>query len=199
MSKSSIKEADLYALRSGELSFDTFSKKYKTVFENWVGYFYRRYTLHGLDIEDLIQEALIEAWRAVDLWDENRASLKKFVCYRVGERIDREIKRSLGWPRKGRSKPAQQIDLPIAVDNRTTNNSLNQLDRLVLLDVLSRLRTDLERDVVLGIALGASVRKVAANIYADPQRRLWYRFDSDEHAVRRVRKVVKDVTEYLES
>lgn len=190
-------ERDLLDLRSGELSFERFVGRNRGRFQRWASYFIDRYRPHGLDLDDLVQDGLLEAWRAVDGWQEEKASIVRRVEYKVGERMDREVKRALGWPRKDRPVPAQQVFSPLAIEF-AVSGSMGMSKRIELEGVASRLETPFERDVTIGIGLGASIRVVAAHLYADPKKRLWYEFDSPDHAVRRVRSMVKRVTKTLE-
>lgn len=192
-------ESDLLGLRSGELSFESFAGRNRERFTKWAAYFIDRYRPHGLDIDDLVQDGLIEAWRAVDGWEEGLGvSIQRRVEYKVGERMDREVKRALGWPRRDRDKPAQQVFAPLAIEF-AVSSSMGVEKRIELAAVVSNLSSPLERDVTIGIGLGASIRAVAAHLYSDPRKRLWYEFDSRDHAVRCVRSVVKKVTKTLET
>lgn len=192
-------ESDLLGLRSGELSFESFAGRNRERFIKWAAHFIDRYRPHGLDIDDLVQDGLIEAWRAVDGWEEGHGvSIQRRVEYKVGERMDREVKRALGWPRRDRDKPAQQVFAPLAIEF-AVSSSMGIEKRIELVAVVSKLSSPLERDVTIGIGLGASIRAVAAHLYSDPKKRLWYEFDSRDHAVRRVRSAVKKVTKTLET
>ena len=191
--------ADLHDLRSGNLSFQSFAQRHRERFHRWSAYFFERYRPNGLDISDLVQEALLEAWRAVDLWNLNRGvSIERFVEYKVGSKIDHEIRRVRGWPKKGRSIPAIQIDDTAALDT-AVNRSLSPSKRLQLEGVARTLPTQIERDVAVGVGLGASLRVVAAHLYTDPDKRLEHEFDSRDHAVRKVRSAVKRATKRLEA
>lgn len=103
---------DLAELRDGVIDFTTFAKRNKNRFERWARYFLERWPNRTLDLGDLVQEAMIEAWQAVDRWDPDRGTvtLVGFVFFRVGERLDRECKRVLGWPRRFRGQEAIKVD-----------------------------------------------------------------------------------------
>lgn len=192
-------QCDLRDLRAGTLSFDAFASNHRERFQRWAGYFFERYRPNGLDLDDLVQEALLEAWRAVDIWNSSKgSSIDRFVEYRVGERIDREIRRVRGWPKKGRSNPAVQIDSPFSIEI-ADNRSISPSKRLELERVASTLPSSIERDVAVGVGLGASLRVVAAHLYTDPDKRLEHEFDSKDHAIRKVRKAVRTATKKLES
>ena len=193
-------QRDLESLREGKLSFHAFTNNHTTRFHKWARYFFERYNPSGIDIDDLVQEALLEAWRAVDSWDPTRSPIDKFVQYRVGERIDRELKRVKGWPKKGRPEKPQtiymnEIDYSVLEDKVVLSPS----DRIELEQVVCSLKTSLEQDVVAGVGLGAPLRVVAAYLYRDSKKREDYKFQDRDQAVRTVRSTIKRVTKDLES
>ncbi len=182
---------DLQALRDGGLDFDTFATQHAGRFRRWAAHFFARWPQTALDLDDLVQEGLIEAWRAVDAWEPGRASLERFVEYRVGRKLRVELERVLGWPKKSRGqKPVRPLSMSVDGINRKVtrtmvDESLPAPERLELEDTLAALDDPLTREVVAGVGLGLSIRAIAARIYADPKRRLAYRLDSDDHALLR--------------
>lgn len=191
-------QRDLESLRSGKLSFHTFTLNHRERFYRWSRYFFDRYRPRGIDIDDLVQEALLEAWRAVDSWIPSRSPIDKFVQYRVGERIDREIKRSTGWPKKDRPKKPT-ILYNVDISNIGVEAVVSSLERLELEEVVSTLELPIERDVTTGVGLGAPIRVVAAYLYDDTNRRSKYKFDNRDQAIKKVRSTVKHVTKKLEA
>jgi DNA-directed RNA polymerase specialized sigma24 family protein len=190
-------EVDLTNLRSGKLSYTDFASRNRRRFRKWANYYIQRFHPHGLDIEDLVQEGLIEAWHSVDRWEEGRGpTLERFVHYHVGERMDREVKRVLGWPRTDRDKPATQVFAPAAIDF-VASGFMSALKRLELEGAVDTLSDPLERAATAGVGLGGSVRVIAAHLYADPATRLQFEFDSRDHAIRKVRSAVKRATKTL--
>jgi hypothetical protein len=182
---------DLLKLRSGEMDFQSFAKKYESKFYAWAKYYFDRYNPRSIDISDLVQEALLEAWRAVDLWDSERGvDIERFVNYRVGERIDREILRVKGWPKSNRSPVAVHIDFSDCIDI-AVGTSISDSKRLELDEMVNTFKHPIERYVVAGIGLGASIKVVAAHLYSDSDKRAEFEFDSCEHAIRKVRTVVR--------
>lgn len=183
--------ADLQALREGGLGFDTFAARHGGRFRRWAAHFYARWPQTSLDLDDLVQEGLIEAWRAVDAWDPEKAKLERFVEYRVGRKLRVELERVLGWPKKSRGqKPVRPVSLSLeaverAVSRKLVDATLPPPERLELSEALEALDDPLTREVMAGVGLGLSIRAVAARIYADPARRLEYQLDSDDHALLR--------------
>lgn len=187
-------EQDLLSLRAGTLGFDTFARTYRERFTRWAGYFFERWPQSQHDMTDLIQEGLIEAWRAVDRWDPSRGvKIDRFVEYRVGERMYAPLRKALGNPDKRRGfKVVRFVSmdyLPTRFHGAQETAQEARLDAEVLCHGLE----GLERDVAAGVLLGANHKAVAAHLYNDPNRRREYRFDSQEHAVRVVRHTVKSM------
>ncbi len=189
---------DLLELRLGWITFDRFTALHAGRFRRWAGYYFDRFRPHGLDVEDLVQEALLEAWRSVDTWDPTRGSefgkfieLERFVEFRVGRKLRVECERVLGWPDKRRGKRAVRPlslsltrleELPVAS---------RAVARVELEEALQRVPDGLRRDAVAGVALGMGLHVVAAHLYDDPEKRDLYGFESPEDAVRQVRREVR--------
>jgi hypothetical protein len=194
-----ISSRSLADLRSGKLNFGEFARRYREIFNSWAYYFIVRYRPTGIDAEDLAQEGLIEAWRSVDLWEDNKSSLVAFVEYRVGERMQRECLRVLGWPKKGRKEPLKQIDVTsfeYVADKILTTSPVCNIE---FENFVNEFPNSFHRDILIGIKKGASVKVVADYIYSDPERRLMYLLDSPEDAIRKVRNEVNKLTIILES
>lgn len=187
---------DLLELRLGWITFDVFGARHSSRFRRWAGYYFDRFRPPGLDVEDLVQEALLEAWRSVDTWDPTRGTdrfveLDRFVEFRVGRKLRVECERVLGWPDKRRGKRAvRPLSLSLAgIEEPAT--TAHALARVELEETLSRVPGGLRREAVTGVVLGMSLRVVAAHLYADPTKRVAYGFESREDAVRKVRCEVK--------
>lgn len=187
---------DLLELRRGELTFDRFVGRHTSRFRRWAGYYFDRFRPPGLDVEDLVQEALLEAWRSVDTWDPAKAGtyapdLSRFVEYRVGRKLRVECERVLGWPDKRRGNKAVR---PLSLSRTSVEELVNDSRALVrdeLGEGLLRVSRGLRREAVAGVSLGMGLRVVAAHLYADPEKRDLYGFESREDAIRKVRQEVK--------
>lgn len=187
---------DLEALRAGEMSFDRFATANRGRFRRWAGYFKERWPQRALDLEDLVQEGLLAAWRAVDRFDPTRGvTLERYVEYQVGRAIRNEIDRVLGWPDKRRGHaPVRPLSLD---DDAAARRHVIELDsrevspeaKLLIAEASDRLRDsgdELAAEVAVGIGLGMSADAVAVHLYDDPSRRIRYRFDSRSDAAKKV-------------
>lgn len=189
--------ADLLALREGTLDFDRFGATHRERFRRWAAYFFERWPQRALDLEDLVQEALIEAWRSVDAYDPARGvTIDRFVEYRVGSRLRTELQRVLGWPKKSRgTKPVRPVSTSAPSVGRLVDAESalgpSAFELEVLRQVTARIADPLTREVAIGVGLGMPVRVLASYLYDDPERRILYRFDSIEHATRRVRTAAR--------
>lgn len=200
--------ADLSALRAGSLSFDEFAARHVSRFGRWARHFYERWPLRALDPDDLAQEGMIEAWQAVDRWDPSRGvSLVRFVEYRVGERMQREISRVNGWPRKDRGTTAPNIvgidDVGVPESDRTGEAAVEVVaagpveirpdDRIDRDRGISRLVGDdrLAAFAVLGVSLGVDDRIIGLKLFEDENTRKEFGFTDRNHAAREVRKKIR--------
>ncbi len=183
---------DLLDLRRGELTFDVFTVAHARRFRRWAGYYFDRFRPPSLDVEDLSQEALLEAWRSVDTWDPTRGTeLGRFVEYRVGRKLRVECERVLGWPDKRRGKRAvRPISLSLSRLEEPATAS-RALARVELEEALRRVPHGLRRVAVAGVALGMGLDVVASHLYADREKRAAYGFESRGDAVRKVRREVR--------
>lgn len=181
--------SDLSDLRNGDLTFDDFAGKYQAKFGKWATHFITRWPQTVIDHEDLVQEALIEAWRAVDAWDPNRSSLETFVNFRVGRKLRVELERVLGWPKKARHHGIR----PISMDDPNWNEIQGSSDQSIpvcmkieLIETIDETLKDepqLLREVTMGVGLGLSFRGVASKLFTDPEAREVYDFESSDHAL----------------
>lgn len=198
---------DLGALREGRLTFARFAARHGDRFRRWAAYFYERWPQRTLDVEDLVQEALLEAWRAVDTWDPDGAAIDRYVEYQVGRKLRVELERVLGWPKKAgarrpgspEQKPVRPLSMALpgverAVEALGEEATSGPFERLVVREAAESAPDDLTRDVIAGIGSGLSARALAAYLWEDAGRRIRYRLDSREHAVRVVRRAVRQAT-----
>lgn len=194
--------AALHDLRNGTLRFDQFAIEYRENFERWAHYFYDRWPQHHLLVEDLIQEALFETWRAADIWDETRgSSLGAFVRFRVGRKLRVEIERVLGWPKKGAGWTGWGHVNWIDVDesaHRIPGDS-DPERRSMVREAASKMPLDVPmmEDVVRGIGVGMSTHTVARRIWDDPMRRIMYDLTSPEQTLKVVRSMVNTAPKIL--
>jgi len=194
---------DLAALRAGTLDFDAFARTHEARFRRWAAYYFERWPQRALCVEDLVQEARIEAWRAVDSWDPTRGvALERYVEYQVGRKLRLELERVLGWPKKSRGTKAVRpisVHTPIPGEGKTRDTIQDRLeagalspeDLAMVESLVARMTDPFEVDVLRGVARGMSSAVLATYLYADPERRLAYRLDSVEQTARRVPHVVR--------
>lgn len=186
---------DLASLRDGSLGFGEFARRNTNTFRRWAGYFFNRWPQSALDVEDLAQEALIAAWRAVDSWDPSRGcALTRHVEVSVGRHLRQCLRRVLGWPDKRRGHvPVRHVPLEVEiVDYRDVPGDAIDANRAFSAWMMQE-SDPFRRDVVDAVRAGMPSRAVAAHIYSDPERRRVYQLASLSHALRGVRRVVKEV------
>lgn len=201
----------LLALRSGELSFDDFASEpavRESAFSR-AKYFLRRWPYQDLhDEDDLMQDALLATWRAVDTWDPERKShkgelvtIKRYVEYQVGNALERKMRKASGDPRKGRSQPARKVHFADLVGRHVCSDGALSIERLIgaypagqshrleALEAAMALVDPLERKVVLSVVRGHGLDVAADEIYNDVSARMRLRLDSRVHAGRFVLRV----------
>lgn len=197
---------DLVALRAGSLTFNRFEATHTARFSRWAAHFYNRWPQSALDMDDLVQEGLLEAWRAVDEWDPSKpVKLERFVEYRVGRKLRVELERVLGWPKKSRGQKAvrpeslTKVEVARTVARRLVDTSVTPPDRIELAEVASVLDDPMARDVVAAVGLGMSIRTAAARIYDDPDRREAYGLKDSNHALLRAHAAARKAGRQIES
>lgn len=217
--------SDLDQLRAGTLSFTRFAKAHNEHFRAWSMAVVRRrhceHVMTWLGVDDLVQHALLACWRAVDQFDPTvvrkggqAAQLHTYVACQVGRAIEREVKRAAGWPRKGRKRPAKQVD-PHDVSPRKAyeNEHVSVIERVAHASgrsvqptasarhyaavIQSRFGNGLALDVTVGVLEGGSRSEIAAAVYADPERRRLYRLDCEQDARVRVKKALAVVEQVI--
>jgi hypothetical protein len=188
----------LLAMRAGEIDFATFEAQVRPELEARAQYFLDKWTgaAYVVDVEDLVQEMLLAAWRSCDAWDPTRLSRKgkpveitRFVEYQVGRAGEQLCRRACGNPRKGRALPMR----------RASGESDAMLERVLvahrhddmLLDAGRRagiavetLSDPIDRTIIESVIAGGSFADIAAELYADLDRRLTLRLDSEAAAKR---------------
>jgi DNA helicase-2/ATP-dependent DNA helicase PcrA len=200
----------LHELRRGEVDFDVFVAAHMDGVLGRVRYFLRRWPLQDLhDEQDLVQEALLALWRAVDSWvpvyvakrkEEQTATfcgvrfvltpITKYVDYQVGRALEKRLRKASGWPSKDRPRPARRV---VVEDVYALLGSVPaaQGRRVEAEEAALGLDDALEREVALAVVRGSSLDEAAASIYGDASRRLQLQLDSREHAARFVGSIAR--------
>lgn len=206
---------DLDRLRAGDLDFDRFAARYRKVFEGWARHYMRQFPAQrALDVNDLVQEALVVAWRAVDTWDPERGpTLLAFVRYAIGRQLRVELERVLGWPKRAgarrpgssasapvvpisthtvlqRSGASQHRHRPLTIQDLIEGREPSPEDHAIV-ESLAATLPEWDADVLRGIARGMSSRVLATYLYDDPSRRAAYGLESPEQAARRIPHTVR--------
>lgn len=204
----------LHELRRGEVDFDAFAVAHMDGVLGRVRYFLRRWPLQDLhDEEDLVQDALLAIWRAVDSWrpiyvgkteqTEELCGVRfvstpiaKYVDYQVGSVLVKRLRKASGWPAKDRPPPARRV---VVEDVYALIGSVPaaQGRRVEAEEAAAGLDDELEREVALAVVRGSSLDEAAATIYGDASRRLQLQLDSREHAVRFVGSVARRASRSL--
>ena len=189
----------LLELRRGEVDFDAYAAPHMDGVLGRVRYFH--------DEEDLVQDALLALWRAVDSWrpiyvgkteqTEELCGVRfvltpitRYVDYQVGKALEKRLRKASGWPAKGRPRPARRV---IVEDVYALLGSVPaaQGRRVEAEETVLGLGDPLEREVALAVVRGSSLDDAAATIYGDASRRLQLQLDSREHANRFVGLVAR--------
>lgn len=205
--------AELLALRAGELDFNTFAEANADRFRKWASHYFHRWPQTVLDVEDLAQEGLLAAWRAVDEWDPEKADVVRFVEYQVGRKIRVELERVLGWPNKSRGKKAvRPLSIDAAVDRaaagddsdpvlgvlRRQDGRLTAEQREIVRDAAAAAPDALTRDVIAGIGVGMNAHAIARHIFDDDARRARYGLASYPDALKAVKRAMRREARRLE-
>lgn len=183
--------AALHGLRAGSVDFREIENRHRGVFVSIAQSQIHKYAVSHLTVDDLVQEGMLMAWRAtVEFWDPSRkVDLDRYVMWRVSHCVVREIKRAVGWPAKGRSKPWKPVRMTPDDEIAHANNSaVCDVDRMEVSELLSARLDGLCCSVSVGVVLGMDCSAIAAYLYSDPACRLRYRFDSMANARHQVRR-----------
>lgn len=195
----------LEALRSGGTTFDRVARAVRPALELRADRFLRLWRWSGqtsVDVEDLVQEMLVQLWRAVDAWDPTRADLVRFVDAQLGRACQRRLRHVAGYPDPRRSAPARQVsaDAGAIVDAIDRARDENDPSAEEVLHARRRAKAlvlglaGLDRHVVELVLEGRTLDEATRAIYADPDARIAYRMDSMGHARRMVGAAVRRAT-----
>ena len=188
-------KADLLALRDGTLSFTAFEKRHRDGSRAWAAYFHQRWPQREHCIEDLIQEALIVTWRAVDGFDPSRGHcIEAHVRYCVGRDIGNVLSKATGWPRKDRGTKAI---VPISLDAKAAAGYEKRDERtaedLLFAEEVARKVGSFAEDVVRGVASGASFSAIAVHMYGDIDYRRRHRLTDPHGTVQKIRSTARKI------
>lgn len=165
-------KADLLRLKAGAISFDEFASNRREEYRRWAGYFFERWPQREHDVDDLVQEALVETWRAVDKWEADKgAPIDGYVKMMVGNRLRDVLSRAAHSKCQVVPKYVDHEDCYLEVP--AVGSARLEVERAAEL-----LDSELQRDVVVGVGIGMPLREVAARIYDDPDRCERYGFGS---------------------
>lgn len=146
---------------------------------------------------DLVQELLLEAWRAIETADPARGDVRSRVVWcsvRAARRWLHRQRGAYGFARcKRGSDPSSRFPTPAdwidqVPDERQEGTAQERAAELVGSMRLARTRQD--RAVLEAFLRAPSVDVVAEELYGDPRRRLEMRFGSERSARCSVRRTV---------
>ncbi len=173
-------EGDLNALRAGLIGFEVVAQKARPMLSGYAEKVLWRYVKWGqrhIDREDIVQDMLIEMWRAVDEWDSERGTpLLKFVNYRIGAIASRSIIKACGNPRKDRvgnpGVPVHGVDM----ENMSHDATIDAL-------VDAHMRAQKFAASSTSALAPRIVADIARDLYDDPTFRRDYRWANYRDAV----------------
>lgn len=178
-------EQDLLSLHRGEITYESFLERWGAIVERIAKYFKERRCYVTHEVEDLVQYALTEIAIRVPEWDPQRdrdvtdptdeamlaASIGKFIYYGIGRVITQEIKRSHGWPKKGKDgkKKAPLVHYPIDFDIAMSPDNRGQSYKAIgsgllpgsLGDIRSALSADDDETMVRAIDVDRVLRDMS--------------------------------------
>jgi DNA-directed RNA polymerase specialized sigma24 family protein len=183
----------LEGLRAGTESFDGVARVLRPALEHRAERFLRVWKWSGqaqLGPDDLVQEMLLELWRAIDRWDPVRTpNVVKYVDAQIGRAATKRLRRVAGYPDpRRRTQPVRQVHLedlePHVGTEAPPEVSAYDVERRKKA-LLMHLR-GLDRHVLELVLDGATLDEAARRIYSDPDARLRYRMDCEADARRMV-------------
>ncbi len=106
-------QSALNKLRGGQLSFASFAKETHSDWDRLACKLLARWKApSAVDTEDLVQEMLLEAWVAVEKYDEARGALKPFVIWRAMTAAKRWLNVQRGVSSHNGDKAKSRFDKP---------------------------------------------------------------------------------------
>lgn len=210
----------LRLLHAGEIGFDAFSR---ATASNWSGlgrFLLRKWHVPaGVGLEDVVQELLVGAWRAVPKYDAKKSSsLERYVVWCACDKAKKFIHKQRGAILHGNADSApSRIAAPFSAfardgedDSATVNRFTEELSeragqeeqlefRQARAQALAQCRSARERLALeMLIECEGSVERAAAALYDDPRTRLAMRFGNEVSAIRVVRRAYDDLVVRVE-
>jgi len=199
----------LLRLRAGDVSFEHAARDLRHALEVRARRFSRTWSWSGqtsaqVDVDDLVQEMLLELWRAVDRWDPKRrdrtgklVTIVRYVDGQIGRAATKRLRHAAGYPDPRRkTQPARRVHVEDIVDVGGAELAVQE-DVAALRErareVVARL-DGIDRCVVELVVLGHTLAEAADQIYRDPDLRIAHRMDSEQDARRMVDEAAKRMT-----
>lgn len=156
---------DLGRLRTGEMSFEAFARRHVGIVRRLCARWSRRCP-ERLGIDDATQEALLEIWRAVDLWDPLRGvPLHAFVRGRVRFRLLGMTDRLL----KGRDIETRYLWATGRRDDTVSDRSQLVDDEVAAGRRFARVIGSVDHDaaeIIMGVVSGEHLDVLSREVYA---------------------------------
>jgi hypothetical protein len=189
MSKITLEKA-LEKFKDGDINFDEYVGLTASIYDKWMSYFTNRYRNHiyYLCAEDLKQEAYLETWRRVDMWDFKKSPLIDYVKFNVGRRIIIIIEKSLGYPsRKQKVDIYKQVDCSYEFDN-FSYDCVDSLDNLVFFNSIYDKLNDFHKIILVNYLKDRTFLETCDLIYQDIDMRIKYKISSKIGLYRKIRR-----------
>lgn len=181
----------LTAYRAGEASWPEVADAVRVPIEKLAVWFASRYRYRGnrlLRRDDLIQEAGIALWRALDEYDPTRGTTIDAHCYwKVGNWLEKRLAKALGWPRKDRTPVASWDTGSVDVYELVGETHAVQETEAMVAEVDRAVGCSFSSAVLRLVLDGVNRNEVAAEAFAMPELRLSRRWETEDDARRDVR------------
>lgn len=203
-------KAELIALKTGAITFDAFAVATRREWERLSGKLLSRWEApEAVEREDLVQEMLIAAWRAVDQYDSAHPSdtaIERFVVFHAVDKAKKWL-HTQRRAYRGSDKSVSRNHVPFeSVDAIQLDHAMSvppDQERLIACLQVFGLRLAACTTVRSSYALqalvrcGGSVPAAAAQLYGDPDVRRQCRFDSRANANQAVFREAKRVLRHV--
>lgn len=158
---------NLEPLRMGAETFDQFARRTRPEWEALARYCCRRVApSHLLALDDVVQELMIECWRAVGKWDPARGPLDRYCIFGAVARVTRKLRgrRDIrGYTDALSDRLGRRGELP----EEQRGRELTPEDLLVIRQAFWRNAT--EQVFVRAVAELGSARRAAEHVYRRPR------------------------------